>query len=67
MKEQGVIMKLVAIKPEQQQALSYLKQKHGFTHAHVIREGIDLALDRYAHLFPRNTATQSSAKKELSK
>jgi hypothetical protein len=66
MNNEGVVMKLVAIKPEQSQALKQLKRRHGITQTHVIREGIDLALEKYAHLLSRTSATRNSAKRELS-
>jgi hypothetical protein len=62
MKNQAVIMKLVAIKPDQSQALQQLKREYGITQTQVIREGIDLALEKYAHLLPRTAATQNRAK-----
>lgn len=66
MSEQGVVMKLIAIKPEQHEALRHLRSKYGIVQTRVIREGIDLALARYSHLLPLTSAVQTGAKRELS-
>jgi Ribbon-helix-helix domain len=47
MEDKGVVMKMVSILPEQYRALQNIKRKSGITQTHMIREGIDLAIERY--------------------